>query len=97
MQRAIVLASKANYSSLPKNENLAINKVFVELPLAISKLQKAIELEDKIKIEAKSFRPLQLKVRRIEHLIREEEHIIKEFRDLAKKVEEEELEKIGLK
>ncbi len=95
VQRALQLASQANYSSLPKSERLAIKKVFTDLPQGISKLQEAIELEDKIAIEAKSYRPLQLKVRRIEHLIREEEQIIKELRDLAKKATQEDLENIN--
>ena len=59
------------------------------------KLQEAIELEENIKVEAKSFRPLQTKVRRIEHLIREEEQLLKELRDIAKKVKDKELAKIN--
>ena len=95
VQRAVELASKANYSSLPKNEKSTIDKFFVNVPKGILKLQEAIELEEKIRVEAKSFRPLQTKVRRIEHLIREEEQLIKEFRDLAKKVKDKELAKIN--
>ena len=97
IQKAIQSASLLDYSSLPKNENKSLKKAFVDLPLALVKLEQALEIENKIKIESKNFRPLQLKVRRIEHLIREKEEEILELKDEEKRVDEERIKSIKTK